>query len=99
MHINAYIMRCLGGGKMPIPKELLDIMACPFCKSDIKLENEKLLCTKAECNLRFNIKDDIPIMLIDEAERPCPRCQTQRDWQDDLLTCTKCGCNFKYERK
>lgn len=84
---------------MPIPKELLDIMACPFCKSDLRLEGEKLFCVNSECNLRFNIKEDIPIMLIDEAERPCPRCQQHRDWQDDILTCPKCGCQLKYERK
>ncbi|MBN2541390.1 Trm112 family protein [bacterium] len=50
-------------------KELLDILACPQCKGDLKYdqENSKLVCEK--CRLKYNIKDDIPIMLIDEAEK------------------------------
>jgi hypothetical protein len=82
-----------------IDKELLEIMACPFCKSDIKLEGEKILCTNPECGCRYSIKDDIPVMLIEEAERPCPKCGTQRDWQDDILRCPKCGTTLRYERK
>lgn len=50
-----------------IDKELLDILACPACKSDVKLENEKIVCTK--CGRKYPIKDGIPIMLIDEAEQ------------------------------
>lgn len=51
-----------------IDKELLDILACPLCKEEVKLENDKIVCTK--CGRRYPIKDDIPIMLIDEAEVP-----------------------------
>jgi uncharacterized protein YbaR (Trm112 family) len=56
------------GGLMPISKELLEILACPKCKGDIRL-NEKgdgLICD--QCRLIYEIKDDIPIMLIDEAK-------------------------------
>ncbi len=51
-----------------IDKELLDILACPACKSDVKLDDQKIVCLK--CGRRYPIKDDIPIMLIDEAEVP-----------------------------
>jgi uncharacterized protein YbaR (Trm112 family) len=47
-------------------KELLDILACPSCKSDVKLEEEKIVCTS--CGRKYPIKDGIPVMLIDEAE-------------------------------
>lgn len=52
---------------MPIDKELLDILACPKCKGDIRLTEAKdgLICDA--CQLLYPIKDDIPIMLIDEA--------------------------------
>jgi hypothetical protein len=52
---------------MPISKELLDILACPKCKGDITLNKtgDGLIC-KA-CRLVYQIKDDIPVMLIDEA--------------------------------
>ena len=52
---------------MVVKKELLDILACPKCKGDIHL-NEKedgLICDS--CMLLYEIRDDIPIMLIDEA--------------------------------
>jgi uncharacterized protein YbaR (Trm112 family) len=53
--------------KMAISKELLDILACPKCKGDIYLNEtgDGLICDK--CKLLYEIKDDIPIMLIDEA--------------------------------
>jgi uncharacterized protein YbaR (Trm112 family) len=53
--------------EMAINKELLDILACPKCKGDIVLTKKEdgLIC-KA-CKLVYPIKDDIPVMLIDEA--------------------------------
>ncbi|MDR4503668.1 MAG: Trm112 family protein [Candidatus Scalindua sp.] len=51
-----------------IDKKLLEILACPLCKTDVKLEEDKLICTN--CGRRYPIRDDIPIMLIDEAELP-----------------------------
>ena len=51
-----------------IDKELLDILACPLCKADIKLEDDRIVCIK--CGRRYPIRDGIPIMLIDEAELP-----------------------------
>ena len=50
-----------------IDKELLDILACPACKGDVKLDAEKIVCTK--CGLRYPIKDGIPVMLIDVGEK------------------------------
>ena len=84
---------------MPVPKALLDIMACSFCKSELRLEGEKLHCANAKCGLVFPIKDDIPVMLIDEAQRPCPQCGASRDWNDDVLKCPKCSATLNYERK
>ena len=50
-------------------KELLDILACPQCKSKLEYDQEhsRLICH--ECRLAYRIEDDIPIMLIDEAEK------------------------------
>jgi uncharacterized protein YbaR (Trm112 family) len=54
---------------MAIKQELLDILACPKCKGDIRLNEsgDGLICES--CKLLYHIKDDIPIMLIDEAEQ------------------------------
>lgn len=51
-----------------IDKELLEILACPLCKTEVQLEGEKIVCTR--CGRRYPIKDDIPIMLVEEAETP-----------------------------
>ncbi len=51
-----------------IKKELLDILACPQCKGPVSLnaKGDGLICQA--CRLVYEIKDDIPIMLIDEAK-------------------------------
>lgn len=51
-----------------IDKELLDILACPLCKADVVLKDDRIVCAK--CGRRYPIRDGIPIMLIDEAELP-----------------------------
>ena len=56
------------GATMALNKELLDILACPKCKGDIYINQSEdgLICEN--CMLVYEIKDDIPIMLIDEAK-------------------------------
>ena len=53
---------------MALNKELLDILACPKCKGDIQLNDagDGLICDA--CKLMYEIRDDIPVMLIDEAK-------------------------------
>jgi len=50
-----------------IDKELLEILACPACKGEVKLIDNKIVC--ANCGRKYPIRNDIPVMLIDEAER------------------------------
>lgn len=49
-------------------KELLEIIVCPKCKGEVCLNGvgDGLICN--DCKLLYEIKDDIPIMLIDEAK-------------------------------
>lgn len=51
-----------------LKEELLKILACPQCKGNLEYdkENGRLICF--ECSLRYPIRDDIPVMLVDEAE-------------------------------
>jgi hypothetical protein len=53
---------------MGISKELLDILVCPKCKNQIRLTEKQdgLICD--HCGLLYEIKDDIPIMLVEEAK-------------------------------
>lgn len=57
-----------------IDQKLLEILACPLCKTEVKLEGDphtgasRLVCV--QCGRRYPIRDDIPVMLIEEAELP-----------------------------
>lgn len=53
---------------MAVSKELLDILVCPKCKGPIHLNaaGDGLICDN--CQLLYEIRDDIPVMLIDEAK-------------------------------
>jgi len=48
-----------------IDERLLEILACPKCKGDLEYTGEALICH--QCKLAYPIRDDTPIMLIDEA--------------------------------
>ena len=48
-----------------IDQELLEVLACPACKADVKEQDGKIVCVS--CRRKYPIKDGIPIMLIDEA--------------------------------
>lgn len=52
-----------------ISDDLLAILACPQCKGPVKLEADgsKILCEK--CQLLYQIRDGIPVMLVEEAEK------------------------------
>jgi uncharacterized protein YbaR (Trm112 family) len=53
---------------MAVSQELLDILVCPKCKGQIHLNETEdgLICDN--CKLLYEIRDDIPVMLIDEAK-------------------------------
>jgi uncharacterized protein YbaR (Trm112 family) len=52
-----------------LSKDLLEILACPKCKGELRLNEagDGLICDR--CRLLYEIRDDIPIMLIDEAKK------------------------------
>jgi uncharacterized protein YbaR (Trm112 family) len=52
---------------MAVSEELLEILACPACKADVEVkpDGSALKCTK--CKRVYPIRDDIPVMLIEEA--------------------------------
>jgi hypothetical protein len=59
---------------MPIDAELLEILACPACKAAVVLVHDGAALKCPTCRRVYPIKDDIPVMLIDEAtiEDPAP---------------------------
>ena len=52
---------------MAVDQELLDILACPQCKTKVELVKNGTALKCPQCKRVYPIKDDIPVMLLDEA--------------------------------
>lgn len=53
---------------MNIDPKLLEIIVCPDCHGDLEASSEELVCTG--CGLAYPVRDDIPVLLVDEARKP-----------------------------
>ena len=53
---------------MPISKELLEILVCPVCKATLELKADQSGLKCVECRRVYPVRDDIPVMLVDEAK-------------------------------
>lgn len=52
--------------QLPVPPELLEILACPVCKGRVHPEGNELICES--CKRRYPVEDGIPIMLEEAAK-------------------------------
>ena len=52
---------------MAVSEELLEILACPACKAKVEVKPDGSALKCVECKRVYPIRDDIPVMLIDEA--------------------------------
>ena len=55
---------------MNLDPALLEILACPNCRADLRVDEgqNELVCTS--CGYAYPVRDDIPVLLVDEARRP-----------------------------
>jgi len=55
---------------MKLDPALLEILVCPDCKSELRVDEaaSELVCTG--CGLAYPVRDDIPVLLVDEARKP-----------------------------
>ena len=54
---------------MALSSELLAILVCPACKGDLTYDAGAQTLSCPACRLRYKIVDDIPVMLVPEAEK------------------------------
>ncbi len=54
---------------MALSPELLSILVCPACKGDLQYDESAQNLTCNACKLRYKVVDDIPVMLVEEAEK------------------------------
>jgi hypothetical protein len=62
-----------------VNKKLLEILACPKTKAPVFQDGDWIISTDPETRLRYPIRDDIPVMLIEEAET-----MSDDEWRDAL---------------
>ena len=55
------------GEVMPISEQLLEILVCPACRAKVELKSDGSALKCVACKRVYPIRDDIPVMLIDEA--------------------------------
>jgi uncharacterized protein YbaR (Trm112 family) len=53
---------------MPISEQLLEILVCPACRGRVEMKADESGLKCVECKRVYPIRDDIPVMLIDEAK-------------------------------
>lgn len=53
---------------MKIDQKLLEIIVCPDCRGRLEPTADELVCTA--CGLAYPVRDDVPVLLVDEARRP-----------------------------
>jgi uncharacterized protein len=60
---------------MQLDPQLLEILACPQCHAPLRVDDaaEELVCTSDTCGLAYPVRDEIPVLLIDEARSPGER--------------------------
>ncbi len=62
---------------MPISNQLLEILACPLSKTPVVLDGDWIVSTDPKTRRRYPIKDDIPVMLIEESEE-----MSEEEWKE-----------------
>ena len=56
---------------MTLDDRLLEILVCPNCHGEVEyVEREDVIVCRGECRYRYPVREDIPVMLVDEAEKP-----------------------------
>jgi len=57
---------------MAVNPHLLEVLRCPNCRSEVRIseDHKSISCLSEECGLIFPVKDDIPVMIVEEATKP-----------------------------
>ena len=58
---------------MAVDAALIELLVCPACHGAIEYKDRRHLVICTQCNRHYPVRDDIPVMLVDEATIPAPR--------------------------
>ena len=65
---HGYLVLAQGGVRVPIDRDLLALIVCPADRGALREDREHLVC--ASCGRRYPVRDNIPVLLVEEAEPP-----------------------------
>jgi len=80
-----------------VDRELLDILACPWCLGGLDHSDDKLSCK--QCGAVYSITDDVPNMIVDEAELHCPQCSDVLEVAESKASCARCGREWSTQER
>ena len=78
-----------------VEQRLLDILVCPWCLGDLVEADNRLTCAK--CRAVYSISDDIPNMLVEEADLYCGACSRSLEKQPPYAVCPPCGLYYRMD--
>ncbi len=55
---------------MPVDSKLIELLVCPDCHGEIEYKDRRNLIICTACGLQYPVRDNIPVMLVEEATRP-----------------------------
>lgn len=58
---------------MAVSPQLIDLLVCPACHGAIEYKDRRNLIICTACGRHYPVRDDIPVMLVEEATIPTPR--------------------------
>ena len=58
---------------MAVDAALVELLVCPDCHGAVEYKDRRHLIICTQCGLHYPVRDDIPVMLVEEATRPAPR--------------------------
>ena len=58
---------------MAVDKSLIELLVCPACRADIEYKDRRNLIICTGCGLQYPVRDNIPVMLVEEATPPKQR--------------------------
>ena len=58
---------------MAVDAALVELLVCPDCHGAVEYKDRRHLIICTQCGLHYPVRDDIPVMLVEEATRPEPR--------------------------
>jgi uncharacterized protein YbaR (Trm112 family) len=72
-----------------VDPDLLAILACPWCLGRLEPRETRLVCGK--CGAAYAVQDDVPNLIVDEAELRCPLCRAVLSVAKGQAACGACG--------